>query len=335
MSPKISVITTVRNGEPYIAEAVESILKQTYKDFEFIIIDDNSTDRSLPIVESFDDPRIKIIKLDQNFGRTQALNLGVKEAQGQYIAIHDADDISLPQRFEKQVDYLAKNPDTSLLCTRHCYIDSAGKILQEYAVPVSHASLCWKLASNNCISHSSVMLATEKLRALGGYDESFSYSHDYYLYRQLIQEGDKLASLPSYLTHIRVHPQSMFNSLDEERRIEESLCNSAAIMNYFLPHLPANTAKELNMLLRGLKPIRTLEELRQLIETLISLHTNFLNCFELQHDDFIFIDAALTQNLFELSQRSKMVKNFGKMEDENSHVKNIGRILKRIFGKPA
>jgi glycosyltransferase involved in cell wall biosynthesis len=334
MTPKISVLMTVRNGEPYLSEAIESILGQTYQDFELIVVDDGSSDRSLQIVRNFNDSRIKIIELGCSIGRTPALNAGVKETLGKYIAIHDADDISLSQRFEKQITYLEENPEISLLGTRHCYIDTDGKILQEYAVPSFHASLCWKLASNNCIAHSSVMLVAEKLHDIGGYNEDFVYSQDYHLYNQLIQQNERLASLPEYLTHIRLHPQSMFNSIDEKKRIEESLANSSAIMNYFLPYLVKDEAREINMFLRRFKPIETLEQMRKQIAILISLHTTFLNRFDLQNNDIVFIDNELERNLFELfknfPQNSLHIEQPRKNESQIDKQKTL---LQRIFEK--
>ena len=113
---KISVIMPTKNAEKYINEAIDSILNQTFSDFEFLIIDDNSTDDTLRIIHSYNDKRIKLVNGPQK-GLSAALNFGIKLAQGEYIARMDADDISLPHRFEKQVRYLDTHPEVSLLGT--------------------------------------------------------------------------------------------------------------------------------------------------------------------------------------------------------------------------
>ncbi|MDD4353774.1 MAG: glycosyltransferase family A protein, partial [Candidatus Nanoarchaeia archaeon] len=125
---RISVIMSAYNTERYIAEAIESILNQTFKDFEFIIIDDGSTDDSLKIIKRYvkKDRRIKLIHNKKNIGLTKSLNKGLKIAKGQYIARMDADDISLPQRFQIQYDFLEKNKDIFLIGTTAFLIDDKG-----------------------------------------------------------------------------------------------------------------------------------------------------------------------------------------------------------------
>ena len=105
MSPKVSIIMPVYNTASFLKEAIESILSQTYSNFEFIIINDGSTDSSKSIIESFNDPRIKVINNEHNIGIIATRNKGLTYAQGEYIACMDSDDISLPTRIEKQVKY--------------------------------------------------------------------------------------------------------------------------------------------------------------------------------------------------------------------------------------
>ncbi len=111
----VSIIMPVYNSSGYLSDAIESILSQTYSDFEFIIIDDASTDNSIEIIYSYHDPRIVLLKNDINLGVTHSLNKGIKHARGKYIARMDADDIALPQRIELQVDFLEKNPEFILV----------------------------------------------------------------------------------------------------------------------------------------------------------------------------------------------------------------------------
>ena len=114
---KISVLMPAYNAEKYIGEAIESILNQTYKDFEFIIINDGSIDRTEDIILSYDDPRIIYLKNKENSGIVASLNNGLKQAKGQYVARMDADDISLPTRFEKQLQYMESNQHIFVLGT--------------------------------------------------------------------------------------------------------------------------------------------------------------------------------------------------------------------------
>ena len=121
--PHLTVLMTVYNGEPYLKQAVASILNQTYQKFNFYILDNASSDNSTEIIKSFNDKRIKLIKLSSNIGQTRALNLGLKMIKTKYTARMDADDIALPTRFEKQIKYLINNPNVSIVGTNHFIID--------------------------------------------------------------------------------------------------------------------------------------------------------------------------------------------------------------------
>jgi glycosyltransferase involved in cell wall biosynthesis len=114
ISPKISVVMPVYNGKEYLALAVESILRQTFADFEFIIINDGSTDNSADIAASYEDPRIKLLHNDKNLGLIPSFNRGLENSRGEYIARMDADDIAFPDRFKKQVAFLDDHPDIAL-----------------------------------------------------------------------------------------------------------------------------------------------------------------------------------------------------------------------------
>src|SRR3990167_10971452 len=109
MKPKISVIMSVYNGMPFLKEAVASILKQTYRNFEFIIVDDGSRDKSWEYLKSLKDTRIKLLKNGRNLGLAASLNKALKKAKGDFIARMDADDVSFPQRLETQIKFLEKN----------------------------------------------------------------------------------------------------------------------------------------------------------------------------------------------------------------------------------
>src|SRR5687768_10604451 len=131
MLPSISVLMSVYNGARYLSQSIESILAQTFSDFEFIIIDDCSSDSTPQILNEYarQDSRIRIIRNSENKGLTASLNIGLTQAQGRYIARQDADDISLPQRFEKQIHYLEAHPETIVVSSNIGIIDNTGQYL--------------------------------------------------------------------------------------------------------------------------------------------------------------------------------------------------------------
>lgn len=131
---KVSVIIPVYKVEQYIADTVQSVLNQTYQNFELIIVDDGSPDRSIEICQQFDDPRIKIIR-QNNQGVSAARNNGIRQAQGEYIAFLDADDIWLPEKLEKHIKHLETSPKVGVSFCRSAFIDQGGKPLDIYQMP--------------------------------------------------------------------------------------------------------------------------------------------------------------------------------------------------------
>jgi glycosyltransferase involved in cell wall biosynthesis len=201
-NPKISVIMSVYNGEKYLREAIESILNQTITDFEFIIVNDGSTDKSLEIIQSFDDERIKIINNEKNIGLTTSLNKALKEAKGEYIARQDADDISLPNRFEEQLKYFEKHSEVVLLGTMAYLIDKKEKIVGKRVV-LAKPSLK-DIFKDNPFIHGSVMFKKEIVNHLGGYNELIRYSQDYELWLRIAKFYD-VQNLTQLLYKSRSH----------------------------------------------------------------------------------------------------------------------------------
>lgn len=181
--PLISVIMPVYNSYDYIRQSVMSILRQTYRVFEFIIIDDASTDGTSEIIESIAriDKRIIFIKNKQNQGLTVNLNRAAAIAKGSYIARMDADDISLPQRFEKQLSFMEKNLETDICGTWADVINSQNKVLFRAVRPVTDEKIKAKLICGNPILHPSVMMR-KKLFLTEKYDESFVTMQDFKLW---------------------------------------------------------------------------------------------------------------------------------------------------------
>ena len=171
----ISVIMPVFNEEKYLHEAMDSILHQTFGRFEFIIVDDASTDNSLAIIQSYADERIVLICNEQNIGNYPSRNKGLEIAVGKYICVMDADDVAYPQRLELQYQYLEACSDLWILGTGLDFSIPGMK----WTLPSSHEQLMIGLLQGNVSLHSSLMIRTDVMRKYGGYDEKYVYSSDY------------------------------------------------------------------------------------------------------------------------------------------------------------
>lgn len=208
MKPKISIVMPVYNAEKYLRESIESILLQTFKDFEFIIIDDCSTDNSLKIIESYHDKRIKIIRNRKNLGTSKSRNIGLKAAKGKYIAVMDADDVSLTDRLSIQYNYLENNSHIFLTGSSAIFIDKNGREIKKFRKYDDYKMLAWRLPKSCGIVHSSVMFRNTKEIF---YKEYYKSAHDYDLYLELLSQGKNLTNLPQFLVKHREHSESFHN----------------------------------------------------------------------------------------------------------------------------
>jgi glycosyltransferase involved in cell wall biosynthesis len=201
--PKVSVVMSVYNGEKYLREAVDSVLGQTFRGFEFIIVDDGSTDRTWAVLQSYDDPRIVPLRNEENIGLTQSLNKALAVASGEYIARMDADDVSLPERLEKQVAYLDAHPEVGLLGTWVEIMGERGERLSVLRRPMDPPFIKWSLLFDNYLFHSTVMYRRSLVEKLGGYNTS-RYAQDYDLWSRMSFET-QIAKLPEALVRWRRH----------------------------------------------------------------------------------------------------------------------------------
>ncbi len=216
-TPKISVLLPVYNGEKHVLETVESILKQTYENFEFIIINDGSRDGTKEILESLTDNRLRIVhKQNEGLGRT--LNLGLQLARGEYIARIDADDVATPDRLAKQVVYLDANPEIAVLgsALRIVYTDGGEEKIRQR--PLSPRDVRRQIIKINPIAHPAVMFRREVIQRVGGFDTSFDgslgkkYGMDYNLWVRVLAAGYEMANLPEALMMHRKHRGSISGS---------------------------------------------------------------------------------------------------------------------------
>ncbi|PWT70502.1 MAG: glycosyl transferase family 2 [Chloroflexi bacterium] len=221
-SPYVSVVMPVYNAESYVAEAVESILSQTFRDFEFLIFDDGSTDRSLLILQHYGlrDARIRLYGKPHR-GYVPWLNEGVQIARGKLIARMDADDVALPQRFACQVEYLQENLDAVAVGSDCLAIDPDGAPLHRLGYDGDHKTDEASLlnGSSEGMIHPTVMIRRDALVSIGGYREQFEFVEDYDLWFRLAEKG-RLGLIPNVLLKHRLHCKTVsFSQVARQRAL--------------------------------------------------------------------------------------------------------------------
>ena len=216
--PQVSVVTSVYNGEAYLEECVNSILNQTFKDFEYIILNNGSTDRTLEILDGYSDPRFRIIH-QENLGVPKSLNKGISLCRTDLMAHLDADDYVHPQWLEKHIEFMTQNPDVVICSSRFeelfngkLYPQSSPLMYDDHEI---RKSMCFM----NPISHTFTIIRKPALLKAGGYDPKLIIAHDYDLWIRLLEEG-KGHNLNDTLGVCRIHTAS-FSSKKERTMIKE------------------------------------------------------------------------------------------------------------------
>jgi glycosyltransferase involved in cell wall biosynthesis len=225
-SPAISVLMPVHNGQVTLAEAIQSILAQTFRDFELIAIDDGSTDSSLTILRKFAarDDRMRVVSRP-NTGIAGALNDAIGLAQGEFFARMDADDVSMPTRFEKQVAYMRAHPDVVLLGSRVLLVEPYGTPMYETTHDVDHDRIAADLLRGVgwSVVHPVAMMRADAVRATGGYRPDRVPIEDLDLFLRLTEIG-KAANLPDILLHYRQHMDSANHKRFHEQEAKKRAC---------------------------------------------------------------------------------------------------------------
>jgi glycosyltransferase involved in cell wall biosynthesis len=215
----VSVVMSVYNGQTYLHEAIDSILNQSYTDFEFIIINDGSSDRSLSIIQSYQDKRIIFIDNDGNKGLIYSLNKGIEIAKGKYIARMDADDISLSNRFLEQIIFLESNENVGVLGCN--YIQFNEKSLIEYKSIQSHDEILSYMLFNSSVVHPSLMIRKSILDLQPIiFDPAYKHAEDYELWSRLIFKT-KFCNLNRTLFKYRIH-KSQITSFYSKEQLESA-----------------------------------------------------------------------------------------------------------------
>ncbi|WP_051608621.1 glycosyltransferase [Selenomonas sp. FC4001] len=206
--PLVSVLMPVYNAETYLYEAIISILNQSFEDFEFLIVDDGSTDHSMDIVHKFDDYRIKILHNDGNRGLVYSLNRGIKEAKGKYIARMDADDVSRPERLAKQADYMERHPDVAV-CGSFIQTFFKNVINSCQTYPVRDEEIKGMMLFQSAFAHPAVMIRRDML-VLSNlyYREEMKHAEDYDLWSRMMQKY-RFYNIPEVLLNYRMSGDSV------------------------------------------------------------------------------------------------------------------------------
>jgi glycosyltransferase involved in cell wall biosynthesis len=221
LNPEISIIMPVYNGMPHLPAAIKSLLHQTYRNFELIIINDGSTDNSLDTIRSFSDGRIHIIDNPKNLHLIASLNIGLEAARGPYIARMDQDDISMPDRLQKEFDFLETHPEVVIVGTWSKLIDSEGKEIGIHKNPLRNNLIKYDLLFGNTVTHPSVMMRRKEIMEIGGYDPAWVNTEDYNLYSRVIKKYC-IANIGEPLLHYRVHGASLTGLADSQAIIHEN-----------------------------------------------------------------------------------------------------------------
>jgi len=214
--PRISVIMSVYNGGKFLKASIDSILNQTFADFEFIILDDGSDDNSVDIINSYQDKRICLHNLNHQ-GLPSALNYGISIARAQLICRMDSDDIAQSQRFEKQLKFLDKNPEVDLCGTSISIIDENDRLIGTRLMPVQHNEIIGTIDYSCNVIHPTYCFKKKIHDSIGGYRKELLYSQDYDYLLRVIDKGYRVYNLPEVLLKYRMinraNPEKTYNQM--------------------------------------------------------------------------------------------------------------------------
>lgn len=217
MTPRVTVLTTVYNGLPHLREAIESALNQTYRDFEYLIIDDASTDASVECILTYDDPRIRLVRNEKNLGTANTINEGLALITTPYVIRLDHDDVSLPNRIEEQIDYLDKHPDIAIVCSWEHTIDADGTRLRSWKRTIdNYGEFLAPILLGLCpIWHPSIAFRKDAMVAAGGFDAAYTRAEDFDVTARMALARLGAAVVPRFHLLARVHASQQSNRYDK------------------------------------------------------------------------------------------------------------------------
>ena len=244
--PRVSVVTPAYNAAPYLAQAIDSMLGQTFTDLELIVVDDASTDATASILAGYRDPRLVVVRNERNLGVVGARNRGLAMARGEFIAPFDADDISLPTRLAKQVAYLSNHPEALLVGTATRYLEQGNVVPGKQVVDNSPVMIRWLLHVMNPLGHGTLMIRSGAVAAIGELmSEDFIYAEDFEFWHRLLISGEP-AFINEPLVLYRRHAQAV--SIKNEARMLE---NAARVLQQlYRPWLGEDSSRAAELVTR-------------------------------------------------------------------------------------
>jgi len=291
--PLVTVMMPVYNGGKYLRPTMETILGQTYRDFEFLLINDCSTDDSLETIRSFSDPRIRIHTNEKNMGQTPSLNVGLKLARGKYIVINDADDFSLPKRIETQLDFIRKHPEYPVVGCSAYIMDKDGKINRVFRKPTDPRKIRLWILTDTPMIHGAVIMNKEIILAEGGYDEYHITSQDSEFWSRLMRKGYRVTNVPDILVVIRHYTASMSSRAADRQMVEAGRIFRANING--MTSLNITDEEAIRHRTFFVAPERLSEdEFRKAEELLVSAYRRLNNGIE---PDAAFLEADMSEKL--------------------------------------
>jgi glycosyltransferase involved in cell wall biosynthesis len=243
-TPAISVLLPVRNGMPHLPFAVDSVLAQSWRDFELIVVEDGSTDSGVEYLRSLSDPRLRVVS-SHGAGLGAALNTGLGLARAAYVARQDADDWSAPERLARQIAWLDAHQDVDVLATSAAFIDERGAgvdspwtraVHQQWDAALTPEQIAELMPLTCCIFHATVLARTRVLRDAGGYDQAMVPAEDYDLWLRLLPQH-KFARLPERLYTVRVHGASS-SALGRHEQTARVIAAKLRFVRRQVPDLP-------------------------------------------------------------------------------------------------
>ena len=241
----ITVLLPVYNGEAYLGDAIDSILEQTYSNFELLIINDGSTDATEKIIQRYTDPRIRYIKNERNIKLIETLNKGIELVYGEYIARMDADDISLPERLQRQFDFMESNAEIAVCGTDYQILGSE----DIYQNPGQHHEIMVALLQGSAIAHPTAMFRTEEIKKHAYfYDPAFLHAEDYELWYRIGQQS-KLANINEVLLLYRKHDNSIgsfYSVVQQETDLKIKRIQYEFILSRYLSEVEENAFLQIN-----------------------------------------------------------------------------------------
>jgi glycosyltransferase involved in cell wall biosynthesis len=294
--PAVTVLMPVYNAEPFLRESIESILRQSWTDFELLIVNDGSTNHTRHIIDSYNDPRIRVLDQLANTGLARSLNLGLNAARAPLVARQDADDRSHPARLKTQVEFMHANPEVALLGTQVRVLNKHGRTSRRpgWQKAVTDTAIRFQSLFDNPFIHSSVMFRRDIVwQELGGYDETFATGQDFELWSRVAARY-KVWNLPATLIAYRFHSSSTSARYDDNHLERSSLIVAANLRCYLgLEQVPEQWLRLISTLHVNPTALSN-SELRELLNVIEEIYSRFLERYpnEQQNEEVRRVLAA-------------------------------------------